>query len=465
VLEGESQETIGSQLSLLQERVLPDLGKNIQCGNSLIGPDYYEAQQLMMLIDEEERYRVNAFDWKRAFSQVFIQGGFDTAIGNPPYVFGGNYGIEQDDKKYFKDYYHSGSRKVNLFTLFIEKSVNVVRDGGLVSYIIPNTLLRVTSYAEIREFMLRQTAVRQIVDLGVGVFSGATTSSIIVVLEKAKEAYDNMIEIRDGIDTNVQLTQQSEFLANGYVLNTSATSQDTNILRKLNVISINLGELCQELIFGVVITKNRDDVVSDKSLPGYKPFLEGRDISRYLIRSVGKYLLYKPELLHRPRTPRIFEAREKLLIQRITGGKRPLNAAYDNQQFYNKESINNIILKDDTPYNAKYILGLLNSQLLNWFYRNKFTNESTLTVNLSKEYLSQIPIRVINFTDHGEKKRHDKMVSLVERMLELHKRKPRMPQEQEMVKREIQSTDNQIDHLVYELYGLTEEEVKVVAGN
>jgi hypothetical protein len=68
VLEGENQETIGSQLSLLQERVLPDLGKNIQCGNSLIGPDYYDRQQLMMeLGDNEERYRVNAFDWKGAF--------------------------------------------------------------------------------------------------------------------------------------------------------------------------------------------------------------------------------------------------------------------------------------------------------------------------------------------------------------------------------------------------------------
>ena len=68
VLEGESSETIGSQLALFQERVLPDLGSNIQCGNSLIGPDYYEGQQLTMgFADEEERYRVNAFDWKGRF--------------------------------------------------------------------------------------------------------------------------------------------------------------------------------------------------------------------------------------------------------------------------------------------------------------------------------------------------------------------------------------------------------------
>ena len=82
VLEGES-----GQLSLGFERVLPDLGENIKCGNSLIGPEYYEGQQLGLgLFDEEEQYRVNAFDWKQEFGQVFVQGGFDAVIGNPPYI-------------------------------------------------------------------------------------------------------------------------------------------------------------------------------------------------------------------------------------------------------------------------------------------------------------------------------------------------------------------------------------------
>ena len=84
VLEGESKETIGSQLALFQERVLPDLGQNIKCGNSLIGYDYYEGRNDGGA-DDEERYRVNAFDWKGAFPQVFTQGGFDAVIGNPPY--------------------------------------------------------------------------------------------------------------------------------------------------------------------------------------------------------------------------------------------------------------------------------------------------------------------------------------------------------------------------------------------
>ena len=79
-------------------------------------------------------------------------------------------------------------------------------------------------------------------------------------------------------------------------------------------------------------------------------------------------------------------------------------------------------------------------------------------------YITKLPIRSINFSDPADVARHDKMVSLVERILELHKRSPRTPQEQEMVKREIESTDRQIDTLVYELYGLTEDEIRVVEG-
>jgi hypothetical protein len=78
--------------------------------------------------------------------------------------------------------------------------------------------------------------------------------------------------------------------------------------------------------------------------------------------------------------------------------------------------------------------------------------------------LKNLPIHPINFSNPSEKAAHDKMVSLVERMLALHKRSARTPQEKEMIQREIKSTDGAIDSLVYELYGLTEEEIKIVEG-
>ncbi|NHZ71891.1 MAG: N-6 DNA methylase, partial [Aquificales bacterium] len=85
VLEGEMGAALGSQLALLAERALPDLSRNIQCGNSLIGPDFYDGEQLSLgLLDEEEMYRINVFDWGAAFPNIVGWGGFDAVIGNPP---------------------------------------------------------------------------------------------------------------------------------------------------------------------------------------------------------------------------------------------------------------------------------------------------------------------------------------------------------------------------------------------
>jgi adenine-specific DNA-methyltransferase len=131
-------------------------------------------------------------------------------------------------------------------------------------------------------------------------------------------------------------------------------------MHRLLIEGIGHTRLNTRQIFGVVITKNKDDVVSNTKLNGkYKKFFEGRDIGRYRINFADKYLLYERSKLHRPRIPEIFESREKILVQRISGGRRPLKAAYDNEQYYNKESINNIILSDRN-FDAKYILALLN---------------------------------------------------------------------------------------------------------
>ena len=81
VLENETQES----LRLFHERALPDLGNNIKCGNSLIGPDFYQNQQLGLFGDEQQR-KINAFDWQKEFAPIFKQGGFDAVIGNPPYI-------------------------------------------------------------------------------------------------------------------------------------------------------------------------------------------------------------------------------------------------------------------------------------------------------------------------------------------------------------------------------------------
>ncbi|MEN6483112.1 MAG: type I restriction endonuclease, partial [Anaerolineaceae bacterium] len=123
VLEGESDQSLSYQMRLWQERALPDLSRNIKCGNSLIGSDYYTGRQLTFL-DEEEQYRVNAFDWQSEFKEVFADaGGFDAVIGNPPYV---RQELLGSQKTYFQSHYQVYHGVADLYSYFIERGVSLL---------------------------------------------------------------------------------------------------------------------------------------------------------------------------------------------------------------------------------------------------------------------------------------------------------------------------------------------------
>jgi hypothetical protein len=132
VLEGESDQTLATQLRLFHERALPDLGNNIKCGNSLIGPDFYKSQQ-MSLLDEEERYRINVFDWKQEFPEIMKAGGFDVVIGNPPYVRMEGF---KEIKRYLKAKYVSHNERSDLYTYFIERGHKLLNSHGRFGMIV-----------------------------------------------------------------------------------------------------------------------------------------------------------------------------------------------------------------------------------------------------------------------------------------------------------------------------------------
>jgi predicted type IV restriction endonuclease len=134
VLEGEDEQSIGKQMLLFQERVLPDLSNNIKCGNSLITPDFHGHQQ-MSLFDEDEIYRVNAFDWNAEFADIMKDGGFDAVIGNPPYVRQEGLSLS---KAYFEKRFSVYHGAADLYVYFIEKGVSLLRRDGFFSYIVAN---------------------------------------------------------------------------------------------------------------------------------------------------------------------------------------------------------------------------------------------------------------------------------------------------------------------------------------
>lgn len=324
-----------------------------------------------------------------------LNDGFDIIIGNPPYVFGGKTGISEANKKLYKQIYNSGTGKINLFTIFIERGSQLLTHGGVLSFILPNTLLRVTTYRNIRKYILENLQINEIVDLDVGVFDEVTASTIIVRIKKCKPGIGWLTEIKHGLDDyEYKRSKQWDWYSKGGIIDIFSSQRDREIVEQLESGSEKLEAFCHRIRFGVVISGNLVEVVDNTSRGGrWKPFLEGDEIGQYSIHYRGRFLNYDPALLHRSRTPDVFECR-KIMIQRITGGQTPIKATLDEEHFYNKESILNLILEPQHADKYEFVLALLNSKIGNWFYRKRFTNDSKLTVNLSKEYVGKIPVKL-----------------------------------------------------------------------
>jgi len=506
VLEEES-----GQLSLGLERVLPDLGKNIQCGNSLIGWDFFEGQ---LAVDDEERKRVNPFDWERAFPRVFAKGGFDVVIGNPPYVRQETLGT---DKKYFQKKYDVYSGMADLYSYFIEKGINLLAPNGQFGFIVANKWMR-ASYGEALRKWLKTKCIEEITDFGdLPVFEGATTYPCIIrVANKSPHLKPWVSEVKtlffpslsEYIESNGDTQNQAKFSDSGWSLS------DPNIQRlfeKLNENSVPLikyvdGKIYRGILTGlneafVINAETHDRLIAEdpKSAELIKPFLIGRDIKRYGYSWNDRYLIFtkhgvnikkypailnylsqfKEQLMPRPkdwkgtswkgRKPGSYQwyeiqdsidyfnefEKSKIIYPNIC--KRPEFSLDDNNYYSNQKSF--IISVRDL-----YLLGIMNSKIMMFFFKTTIPKLRGDFYEPGFVFMKDFPVHEIDRTSKNIVVQHDRIVMHVNHMLDLHKRTPSMPQEQERLTREIQSTDREIDKLVYELYGLTDGEIKILEG-
>ncbi|MBW8040750.1 MAG: N-6 DNA methylase [Planctomycetes bacterium] len=482
VLEGETSETVGQTYKMFHERALPDLGNNIKCGNSLIGPDFYDDKDPNSN-GEEQRRKINAFNYKTEFPHIFKtkNPGFDTVIGNPPWIFTKYVDWGKDTKKYIQKIYLVGREKsgrsrarqagkINLFAIFFLKGLSLLNSRGCLGVILPNNILRTTVYDVVRKQILDSYKLRRIVDLKSGVFPHVTASTVILLIdaEPADEHYPIQIVDNKTLGTiQEEITNtilQMECLNNpSYVFDIFTDSTLKPIIDKVTEVSLQLGTLV-EVRNGIATYVNMEGVLEKPQDSNSKPILFGKDIARYHFTYSGKYINYVRQKLLRPRNEAIFLSPEKLVMQRIGG---ILVTAYDDRQYYTFNSVNNILLKTGSKYSLKYILGIIDSKLMRLYYITKFTNRSSLTVNISKTFLDKIPICTIDFGNPTDKAKHDKMVKLVDRMLDLHKNlaAAKVPGEKTRIQRQINTTDKKIDKLTYDLYDLTEEDISLVEQN
>jgi len=202
ILEGESGEALTRQLALLHERALPDLGNNIKCGNSLIGPDYYESDRRHSS-DEVNHYRINAFDWDREFPEIVKTGGFETVLGNPPYRMLQPHNTTRELLGYLRQRYFAADFKIDLFHLFLQRGTDLLRYGGRLGFIVPITLLNNVYVKSLRQWLMEKCCIEQIAVTPGRVFEAADVHTCVIVLRREP---DEQKRIRNNIVTTRTLT-------------------------------------------------------------------------------------------------------------------------------------------------------------------------------------------------------------------------------------------------------------------
>jgi type I restriction-modification system DNA methylase subunit len=549
VMEGENQDTLERQMKLFKERALPDLGTNIKCGNSLIGPDFYSVGadhdlpgfsvglgHVPPSLNEEEMYRINPFDWKKEFPEIMSRGGFDVVIGNPPYI------RIQTMKEWasveveiYKRYYASASKgNYDIYLVFVERGLSLLNKSGRLGFILPHKFFNAQYGGPLRALLSKGKYLAEVVHFGdQQVFAGATNYTCLLFLDKAGRKQCHFVKVDDltAWRINGEATE-------GKIPATKITHSEWNftvgkgaeLFEKLSKMPVKLGDMAD--IF-VGLQTSADDVmimdfieettrtlrlkskalqtewIFEKGL--LFPLVSGTDVNRYCKLPERQYILFpykvdggavelidydmiskdysktaayllenKERLENRERGK--FKGHEwyrfgrnqnigiqeqtKLCVPRLVDR---LYATYDieGSHFLDNVDVGGITLK---PHYEKqellYILGLLNSKLLRWYFPFVSAPFRGGWMSANRQFLSQLPIRIINLSDTDDKARHDRMVTLVEQMLSLHRQlaTAKTPDEEIRLQRQIDATDQQIDRLVYELYGLTEKEIQIVEG-
>lgn len=540
VLEGENKDVLESQQKLFKERALPNLDDNIKCGNSLIGPDIYNDTKLDLT--SEDIKKINPLDWNNEYPEIMNQGGFDTVIGNPPYLrIQGLQEFYGKQISYFTNNYKSAVKRFDIYLLFIEKGYQLLTDNGLLGFICPHKFLNSDFGSGLRQLFIDNSALKSFVSFGNNlIFKKASTYTGILILQNKQNysfeyyEFDNISTIK--LQSNLKSLSKHEFAiydldifnSNPWML---TSTKIKCVLDKLQTQPKTLGETFESIFQGIVTgyddiyflgklsesdenllevysLKEKNNIKIEKGI--LKPILKGDDVSRYSKPNYKYYCIYpykflnnktvileedelstkfpfayqylkkyKKELTnlrvkfktnskywyscHRGRKIELFNS-ERIITPEISLG---CNMTDSDQSVYHNTQVYSLVLSTASKENKLYWLGLLNSKIMWWFLSNTGTVLRGGYFRFKTKYLKPFPIRLINFSDPNDVAKHDKMIDLVKQNLQLHidLDSARTPQDHELLQRQTEATDNQIDQLTYELYQLTEEEINIIEKN
>jgi hypothetical protein len=559
-LEGETSQTLGFEQRLFRERALPDLGKNILCGNSLIGTDIMSTDAWRAMTDDEKA-RINPFDYDRAFPHIFhtsraregalastartafdttkpplphgrgssnhSSGGFDAVIGNPPYVR--QEGLKAS-KEYFERSFRSFASTADLFVYFIEKGVKLLGNGGRYSVIVSSSVLR-SAYGEpLRAWLREHYSIDALTDFGgLAVFADAKDTYVCIPEISRRKRADEVAIAKVAVlpESNAKTFE----IAGAYNVpveqfTTTAWAvepvEHRALLNRLLKLGTPLGRFVEGKFFRGLLTGLNEAFVVDAATASeigqhtaaralLHRFVGGEDIREYHVEDVDKWMIVIPDgwtqsiaadtKLDDDAAYRLFAKTVPPIAEHLKTFRAGLEKRQDQGQFwwelrpcdyysfFEKPKLifpdickNPRFYYDDTGLyltNTAYCLGTGDKRLLAFLGSKLFwfliagvsipfgMRAGKYRYRLIYQYMEHIPVRL---NESGAKPIEDRLIAMADAMLSLHKKlaaeqakgSPLTPQRREQIEREIAATDRQIDQLVYQLYGLTDDEISIV---
>ncbi|MFM6106102.1 MAG: Eco57I restriction-modification methylase domain-containing protein, partial [Sphaerospermopsis kisseleviana] len=424
-----------------------------------------EIDKLRVEIEDIENGKIynDAFEWRFEFPEVLnndgVFVGFDVVIGNPPYIGGREWGLEKPEFNYYLNTYQGAEYQFDAYVLFWELAT--ILSKYFICYITPNTWLNNQKNKLIRNIILNLTILK-IADFSkTKVFEDATVLPIITLIHKALQPTHQTEILMPSLENNSQL--MSKYIVNQSlwqqdelkIINIDLTEKDISLRNKIEDGSQLLKELAI-IKFGIKIyetgkgnpkqkkedAQNRIFEANFQVDDTYRPYLEGKDINKYFVSWQNRWIKYGQNLAA-PRDISLFEG-QRILVRRIVG--RTLIACYTNDNFVTSQ-----LLQIVKPYDeslTKYILGIINSQLMAFYFKKKYNRQDITFPEIRIYELCSLPIKISHNKSDLEK--------IVDQILIAKKADPNA---------NTTALEAEIDQMVYQLYNLTAEEIKIIESS
>jgi hypothetical protein len=402
-------------------------------------------RELQKLKDKPDK-PIHFFDWKLDFPEVmneFVSDktGFDIVIANPPYVNIANISDEVY-RSYIQANYKTVKNKSDLYSVFIEKAYFLSKENAKICFIYPKTWMGSDSFSKYREFITNNFRIHNIINLGYGIFENATVSTVITVFSKISIASNDILlyQLERNEKGQISFIQQDNKLPYSQIKSTPQFLYSFTKAVSINIKTKPLKELV-DFSLGIKTSDDKKFIIDYKKDDSTYLMLRGKNIRQYEHDKPSEYIWYKPNLMMKkvgagPRKLEYF-LKDKILIQGICNGV--LRCSYDSKKYLVNDKVH--IAFNPKDYSLKVILAILNSTLMSFISKSMFGNY--LEIKINQLELLPFPLTI-------QKSKEKTIVTLVNERLNCHNLN-------EAIKLELA-----INNLVYKLYELTYDEVKVI---